>query len=109
MRNFPDVTEAIPQEQDHQGCEDQVWAFMIEYQEKQKMPPTMEEIAEFAGSLSYRASARYVLQRLEVRGLVETRAEPGMSRRYHAVEPTEKLPDMPFELNSTPSHREGAL
>ena len=63
---------------------DEVYSFMLRYQEEHGRPPLMREIVENC-DLSHRSSVQYIMFGLIERGLVVEVREPGKSRRYQAV------------------------
>jgi len=71
------------------GTNDQVWQFMISYQQQHGMPPTMDEIRGSVPGLGYRSSAQYALRGLVEQGKVVEAADPGSSRRHRAIEDPE--------------------
>jgi len=71
--------------------EQQVWDYMMEYQDQYKKPPTMEEIAVNT-TLAGKSGSKYILGELLLKGYVITTTEGGTSRRYMALEPKEQDP-----------------
>jgi len=72
---------------------DELYEWMIRYQEKNDEPPTLDEVADAIGSMNFRSSARHTLHSLIMRGLVEIIKPEGYARRYKAILP-EKEPVM---------------
>jgi len=62
-----------------------VYQFMVEYQQKNQMPPTLAEIVEAVDEINWRSSARHTILKLQEQGLVEECGEVGCARRYKAV------------------------
>jgi predicted transcriptional regulator len=62
-----------------------VYKYMLAYQGKHGMPPTMQEIRENVPRLHYRSSVRHTIRLLMDMGLVEPEKPQNHSRRYKAV------------------------
>ena len=76
-----------------QETRDQVWQWMLAYQEKNGRLAKMEEIKEARPTLNWRSSVRHNLQVLLKEGRVEVVDDPGTARRYRALplSPEEEL------------------
>ena len=70
---------------------DQVWRWMLEFQQTHGQLPKMEEIREAFDHLNWRSSVRHVLRTLVSEGRVVTVDEPGTARRYRAVVPEDSI------------------
>lgn len=70
---------------------DELYDWMLSYQEAFGEPPTLREVANAHESMSFRSSARHTLHSLILRGRVEIVKPEGHSRRYRAVLP-QKVP-----------------
>ena len=64
---------------------EQVWQYMLDYQERTGMPPKLDEIEAAIPELNYRSSVRYTVQALVEAGRVVATDDPGTARRYRAV------------------------
>lgn len=64
---------------------DEVWEFLLEFQQKSGRLAKLDDIREAHGQLGYRSSALHSVRTLVREGRVETLDEPGSPRRYRAV------------------------
>jgi hypothetical protein len=85
-----------------QMVQDEIWEWMLKYQEERGMPPKMDEIQAAQPTLNWRSSVKHHMGNLIAGGRVITVDVPRSARRYRAV-PDPAGTDMTITFDPAPN------